>query len=63
MEEEIAKQKKKVKMGIEATGFIKTTKSKSTRGSQGARGDGRCKRIITLISGGKIEVERVAAVQ
>lgn len=32
---------------------------KSARGSRGARGDGRRKRIITLISGGKMEVGRV----
>lgn len=44
-------------MRIEVRGFAKTTQRKSARGSQGARGDGRCKRIITLISGGKIEVE------
>lgn len=52
-EEEIAKQKKKVETRIEVRGFIKTTKSKSTRGSQGVKGDGRCKRIMTLISGGR----------
>lgn len=44
-------------------GFTKTTKSKSTRGSQEAGRDGQCKRIITLISGGKIEAERVAAAE
>lgn len=53
-EEEIAKAKK------ESEG---KTRGKSTRGSQEVRGDGQCKRIITLISGGKIEVVRVAALQ
>lgn len=46
-------------MRIEVRGFTKTTQRKSARGSQGARGDGWCKRIIMLISGGKIEVENV----
>lgn len=50
-------------MRREARGFPKTTKSKSTRGSQGAGGGGWCKRIITLISGGEIEVEREAVIQ
>lgn len=50
-------RKRKVKMRIGARGFTKTTKSKSTRGSQRVRVGELYKRIETLIRGGKIEDE------